>query len=98
MTESPKTWYVYMVRCRDQSLYTGITNDPARRLGEHNSAKRGARYTRGRRPVSLVYLSPFPSRSAAARHEHIVKKMSLVKKRLLLQEKAGLDCTAEIYP
>ena len=48
-------WYVYMVRCSDETLYTGITNDLEKRIEAHNSGKNGARYTRSRGPVKLVY-------------------------------------------
>ena len=51
----PRNWSVYIVRCADDSLYTGITIDLERRLHEHNNAKNGAKYTRPRRPVTLVY-------------------------------------------
>jgi putative endonuclease len=77
-------WYVYIVSCEDLSLYTGITTDPERRLQEHNSDKNGARYTRGRRPVRLAYLECFPSRSAASRREHLIKRMPIAEKRQLL--------------
>ena len=50
-----QSWYVYVVRCRDDSLYTGITTELERRIEEHNHSPKGARYTRARRPVELVY-------------------------------------------
>ena len=78
-------WYVYMLRCNDESLYTGITTDPVRRLKEHNSSPRGARYTRARRPVQLVYQEEATSRSAAAKREYQLKKMPSAQKRLLAQ-------------
>jgi putative endonuclease len=78
-------WYVYMLRCNDESLYTGITTDPARRLKEHNSSPKGARYTRARRPVQLVYQEEAASHSAAAKREYQLKKMSPGHKRLLAQ-------------
>jgi putative endonuclease len=80
------TWYVYIVSCKDLSLYTGITTDPERRLQEHNSDKNGARYTRGRRPVRLAYLECFPSRSAASRREHLIKKMPITEKKRLFTD------------
>jgi putative endonuclease len=86
MISAENTWYVYIVSCRDQSLYTGITNDPERRLREHNSTRSGARYTRGRRPVTLVYLERFPTRSAASKREHLIKKMPLAMKHQLLHD------------
>ena len=78
------SWFVYILSCRDQTLYTGITTDPARRLLEHNSAKTGARYTRGRRPVILVHLESYPSRSAASKREHAIKRMSAARKNHLI--------------
>jgi putative endonuclease len=79
-----KSWFVYILSCRDRTLYTGITRDPRRRLLEHNSTPDGARYTRGRRPVVLVYLEPHPSRSAASRREHAIKRMSVARKNHLI--------------
>ena len=61
-------WYVYVVRCSDDSLYTGISKDVARRIDEHNRG-RGAKYTRGRRPVSLAYIETHYSKNAAMRRE-----------------------------
>jgi len=82
-------WYTYMVRCRDRSLYTGITKDIDRRLAEHNNAKNGARYTRTRRPVRLVFLERFSSRSAAAKREHQLKSLSKTEKQKLFQKTIG---------
>ena len=69
-------WYVYMVRCQDETLYTGITKDLTRRIAEHNSKKGGAKYTRPRRPVRLVYAEPADSRSQALKREYRLKQMS----------------------
>lgn len=77
-------WYVYMLRCRDGSLYTGITTDPARRLAEHNAGTAGARYTRTRRPVTLVYSEPAADRSAASRREAALKKLPRPRKLALI--------------
>ena len=83
-------WCVYMLRCRDGSLYTGIARDPARRLDEHNGASgRGARYTRARRPVALVYWEPAPDRSAAARREAEIKRMARPAKERLIRSAPG---------
>ncbi|MBI4457857.1 GIY-YIG nuclease family protein [Candidatus Uhrbacteria bacterium] len=67
-------WHVYMVRCGDGSLYTGITTDLERRLGEHNSGK-GAAYTRSRLPVSLVYREEYMNESDARKREAAIKKL-----------------------
>jgi len=84
MTSAAKSWYVYIVTCGDQTFYTGITTDVPRRLQEHNSAGKGARYTRGRRPVRLVYTECFPTRSMATKREGEIKRMPAGKKRQLI--------------
>ena len=56
-------WYFYVVRCCDNSLYAGITTDVDRRVSQHNTSKRGAKYTRSRRPVALVHVEEFTSKS-----------------------------------
>jgi predicted GIY-YIG superfamily endonuclease len=76
-------WFVYLVRCRDGSLYTGTTTDPAARLRAHNTG-RGARYTRGRRPVALVHVEPAVGRAAALRREWIIKQWPRARKDRLL--------------
>lgn len=79
------TWYVYIVRCEDNSLYTGVTTDVERRLNEHNTNnKLGAKYTRVRRPVSLAYQESLPSRSEACRREYQLKQFSKTKKEALV--------------
>ena len=85
MTDS-NCWYTYMVRCSDRTLYTGIAKDPEKRLNEHNTSKNGARYTRSRRPVQLVFLEKFTSRSAAARREYQLKHMSRAAKLKIMQD------------
>ena len=74
-------WFVYMLRCADDSLYTGITTDLERRLDEHNHCEqKGARYTRTRRPVALAYAEPCDSRSAASQREYLLKRLSRAEK------------------
>ena len=68
-------WYLYVLRCSDQSLYTGVTTDLDRRLREHNETKRGAKYTRTRRPVELVWTKEYKSRSEAQKAEYSFKKL-----------------------
>lgn len=87
--QSP-AWFVYMVRCRDNSLYTGITTDLAKRLVQHNSDQEGARYTRGRRPVHLVYAEQAPSRSVATKREGRLKRLDAARKNTLVR-KAGIE-------
>jgi len=85
-TDSPaaKIWCVYIVRCADGTLYTGITTDLARRLQEHNrGVPRGARYTHTRRPVLLAYTEPALDRAAAARREWAIKQLDAASKRAL---------------
>ena len=77
-------WYVYIVRCRDNTLYTGIARDLEKRIAAHNKGSEGARYTRGRRPVTLVYQQKAESRSAAAKREWQIKQMSRNDKLALI--------------
>ncbi len=81
---------VYLARCRDGSLYTGITTDPARRFKQHNKGLGGA-YTRSRLPVTLVYQEPAGSRSEALRRERAIKSLTrAAKEALTLQSGSGL--------
>ena len=75
-----KVWYLYVVRCSDQSLYAGITTDIERRVQEHNESPKGARYTRSRRPVVLITSWVYKDRSQASKAEYLFKKMSTRKK------------------
>ncbi len=84
-------WFVYIVRCEDQTLYTGITTDPSKRLIAHNSRTTGAKYTRSRRPVSLVYLEETGSRSAASKREYAIKQMSAAQKKALIARAGGIS-------
>ncbi|MBC8316966.1 MAG: GIY-YIG nuclease family protein [Desulfobulbaceae bacterium] len=80
---SDSFWHVYIVQCSDGSLYTGIAKDLQQRIKNHNSDNGGAKYTRPRRPVFLVYHEKAPDRSAAAKREHEIKKMTAAAKRTL---------------
>ncbi|MBF0219076.1 MAG: GIY-YIG nuclease family protein [Gammaproteobacteria bacterium] len=81
-------WYVYMVRCSDATLYTGITTDMPRRLQQHNGeVGGGARYTQGRRPVVVVYLQRCESRAVACRREWQIKQLGRDAKERLIAEK-----------
>ena len=73
-------WYLYVVRCSDDTLYTGITTNLARRLNEHNTSKRGAKYTKTRRPINLVYYELYQSRSSAQKAEYEFKKLTRKQK------------------
>jgi putative endonuclease len=76
-------WTVYLARCRDGTLYTGVTTDPGRRLAQHN-AGRGAAYTRSRLPVTLVYMEMATDRAGALRREHAIRQMSRAQKEALV--------------
>lgn len=78
-------YYVYIVKCGDNSLYTGITTDVERRVAEHNEGVRGAKYTRARRPVSVVYSSEHPDKSEALKEEHRIKQLSRAEKMILIR-------------
>ena len=78
-------WTVYIVKCNDKKLYTGITTDIDRRLTEHNSGK-GGRFTRFRTPVKLVYKEKVASRSEALKREAAIKKLSRPEKLSLISE------------
>lgn len=80
-----EVWHVYVVECADGSLYTGVTVDLERRLHEHNNTKRGAAYTRARRPVSLRFDTPYASRSDAQKAEWAIKRWTRRKKLELIQ-------------
>lgn len=78
------TYYAYILKCADGTLYTGITTDLKRRVTEHNTTIRGAKYTRVRRPVSLVYNKRYRTRSAACVAEAAIKKLSKAAKLELI--------------
>lgn len=78
-------WCIYIVRCADKTLYTGITRDVGRRVAEHNGNNNlGARYTRARRPVKLVYWESASTRSKASIRESEIKHLSKKEKEILI--------------
>ena len=77
------SWYVYMLRCRDNSLYTGYTNDLVRRESAHNAGK-GAKYTKTRLPVTLVYSETFEEKSQALKRECAIKQLTKAQKEMLI--------------
>ena len=83
MTE--KRWFVYILQCADGTFYTGMTDDIVRREAAHNSGK-GAKYTRGRTPVQVVYSEECESYSAALKREYAIKKLRRQEKMELLQK------------
>ncbi len=84
-----KAWYLYLVRCGDGSIYTGVSNDVPRRLAEHRSGK-GARYVRGRGPLALARKIRVGSKSDALRLENRVKKFSRSGKEDLIKRKSRI--------
>ena len=87
--------FVYMLRCKDGSLYTGWTNDLEHRLAMHNSG-RGAKYTRGRGPLELVYSEELPDKEAALRRECAIKKLRCEQKLALLQTWQAPHCRIKL--
>jgi putative endonuclease len=81
-------YYVYILRCSDDTLYTGITTDLERRIDEHNHSSKGAKYTRARRPVMLIYHETLPDKAAAGRREYAIKAMSRQQKLELIAPEA----------
>lgn len=81
---SYNVYSVYIVECSDGSYYTGIAVDLEKRLHEHNHSAKGARYTRSRRPVALVYSENHPDRSSALKREYAIKKMTRSRKAALI--------------
>lgn len=79
---------VYLVRCADGTLYTGVTTDVDARLKAHNAGC-GARYTAGRTPVSVVYVEPCDSRSSALKREHAIKRLSRARKLHLVSARSA---------
>jgi len=81
MQENEQTsWFLYVVKCSDDSLYTGVTSDIKRRISEHNKGSKGAKYTRSRRPVELVFWLDFSNRSTAMEAENRFKKLTRKEK------------------
>lgn len=85
-----KLWYLYILECSDRTLYTGITVNINDRIDAHNSGS-GSRYTRGKRPVKLVFSAEFPDRSSASGAEHRVKKLTRKQKLNLINGTISID-------
>jgi len=79
-------YYLYILKCADKTLYTGITVDLSRRVAEHNFSKLGAKYLSGRRPVKLVFSKKFRNRSTASKAEHMIKQLSRKEKLKLIKQ------------
>lgn len=80
------SYFVYILECSDGSLYTGITKDITKRLDEHNTSDKGAKYTKARRPVKLLYEESLFDRSSASKREYAIKKLTRLKKLELIQK------------
>jgi len=94
MTTLDADHYVYILRCADDSYYTGYTTDPERRLAEHNAGD-GAKYTRGRTPVTCVYLAAFDSKSTAMSREYEIKQCRRNRKEQLIADTDGPSLPAD---
>lgn len=77
-------YFVYIVICADKTYYTGITNNIEKRVDNHNQSKAGAKYTKIRRPVKLIYKEAYPDRSSAQKREMAIKKLSRLQKQKLV--------------
>ena len=97
MTSAGEQWSVYLLRCRDGTFYTGIATDVARRVGEHQSGRRGAKYLRGRSPFELVYQHAVGDRSTATRVEYHLKKLRRAEKQDLAALPARVDSLIERF-
>ncbi|MDD2789224.1 MAG: GIY-YIG nuclease family protein [Sulfurimonas sp.] len=84
--QTQEHYFVYIVRCVDESLYTGIAKDITKRVLEHNSSSKAAKYTRARRPVELVYSEVCEDKSRALQREYSIKKLSRLQKEALLEK------------
>lgn len=83
--EKSSNWTVYILKCVDDSLYTGITNDLEKRISDHESGN-GAKYTRGRGPFKIVHTEQHPDRSSASKREFDIKKLSREQKTVLIKQ------------
>jgi putative endonuclease len=91
LTGDMSDWSIYLLRCGDGSLYTGIATDVSRRISEHEQGKRGAKYLRGRGPLELVYQRAVGDRSVATKIEYCVKQLSRTQKQDFQQLPAVID-------
>jgi putative endonuclease len=78
-------YFLYILECADKTLYTGITTNLARRIAEHNTSAIGAKYTKGRRPVKIVYSKKFLDRGTALKEEYYIKSLSKKQKQILIR-------------
>ncbi|PHV13408.1 GIY-YIG nuclease family protein [Chitinimonas sp. BJB300] len=95
--EALTSWCVYLLRCADDSLYCGITNDLAKRIATHNTGK-GARYTRVRLPVVVAYVEPCADRSEASKREAAIKLLSRSSKLALIANQGEVALVLQTNP
>jgi putative endonuclease len=81
---SEKAWFLYVLRCADDTFYTGTTTDITRRIDEHNTKKCGSKYTKTRRPVELIFWLDFENRSQAQKAEYKFKKLTRTQKEKII--------------
>ena len=86
-SSNSKRWFMYVVKCNDDTLYTGITTDVERRILEHNESKKGAKYTASRRPVHIVYARVYDNQSQAAKAESKFRRLPRTKKLNIIDGK-----------
>ena len=79
-------WNLYILKCSDESFYTGITTNIERRVKEHNSSPKGSKYTRTRRPVKVIYVREYETKPEAAQEEYRIKKLTRQKKMELIKK------------
>jgi len=82
-----KPWYVYIIRCNDMSLYTGVTTDVARRFEEHKGGRKGSKYVKARIPLKVVHVETYDSRSEAQQREYVLKRLTKTEKETLIKGK-----------
>ncbi|MGE0548415.1 MAG: GIY-YIG nuclease family protein [Kofleriaceae bacterium] len=93
MAARSKSWYVYLARCADGSLYCGIARDVTRRIAEHDAGK-GARYTRGRGPLAVLLVRRYPTKGMALRVEYAIKRLERTDKERLITSPRRLSTMA----
>ncbi len=87
--------YIYIILCGDNTLYTGYTVDVKKRFEKHCSGK-GAKYTRGRGPLQLIYVEKYESKQEALKREYVIKKLSRREKNILIEEKCSSYVDLEV--
>ena len=85
--KSNSSYFVYILKCADKTFYIGITNDIKKRVEAHNTLKTGAKYTRARRPVKLVYYEKLKNKNMALKREYALKQLTREEKKLLIKTK-----------